>query len=334
MDDETAAWPLNKANTMSPELMTFINMLTQEANEPIGTGQTLQPEQKSDVTATKSAIDQQLSDVAQSLQSKVMQFGESDFWSQWFHRYARHAKELKEKTANIIGVKGVDSQIIDLSVFNADFPPGVMVYSAKEAEYKDLVKRRDYMNLYPNLMQSLDADGMRNFNKHIFFPLFLQDPSLIDIMFPKTLDEIQATAENEQMAKGTMPDVQETDNHTTHIYTHMMVMPKTWELWYHLEWHQKLLAEQKKQNPDSGSSQGGQSKVSESISFKDLPPDGQKQMAAQAGIQIEEGALQPPQQQATNTPTSQPTASKTKPVSQQAAASPLKTAIQPKAVMK
>jgi hypothetical protein len=246
MDDESASWPINKAATMSPELMNFINMLTQEANEPVGTGQALEPQSSSE-TATKTAIDQQLNDLAQSLQSKVMQFGESEFWSQWFHRYAKHAEQLKEKTANIIGVKGVDSQIIDLNVFSADFPPGVMVYSAKEAEYKDLVKRRDYMTLYPNLMQSLDPDGMRNFNKHVFFPLFIQDPSLIDIMFPKTVDEMKAEAENEQLATGVMPEALETDDHTTHIYTHRMLMPKTWELWFHLDMHEKMLAEQKKQ---------------------------------------------------------------------------------------
>ncbi len=245
MDDANSAWPLNKASTMSPELMSFISMLTQEANEPIGTGQALEPQSTSQ-TATKTAIDQQLNDLAQSLQSKVLQFGESEFWTQWFHRYAIHAEELKEKTANIIGVKGVDSKIVDLTLFNAKFPPGVMVYSAKEAEYKDLVKRRDYMTLYPNLMQSLDPDGMRNFNKHIFFPLFLQDPSLIDVMFPKTIDEIKAEGENEQLQKEIMPDVSETDDHTTHIYTHMMLMPKTWETWFHIDWHQKLLAEQKK----------------------------------------------------------------------------------------
>ena len=251
MDDETAAWPLNKASTMSPELMNFITMLTQEANEPIGTGQALQPETSVKNTATEVAIDQQLNDMAQSLQSKVMQFGEAKFWSHWFHRYAKNAEELKEKTANIVGVKGVDSQIIDLKMFKTDFPPGVMVYSAKEAEYKDLIKRRDYMQLYPNLMASLDPDGMRNFNKHVFFPLFLQDMSLIDVMFPKSMDELKAESENEQLLNGTMPDVLETDDHTTHIYIHMMVMPKTWELWFHLDWHQKLLAEQKKQEMEA-----------------------------------------------------------------------------------
>lgn len=336
MEDETAAWPLNKASTMSPELMSFINMLTQEANEPIGTGQTLQPEQKSDVTATKSAIDQQMSDVAQSLQSKVMQFGVAEFWSQWFHRYARHAGDLKEKTANIIGVKGVDSQIVDLSNFRADFPPGVMVYSAKEAEYKDLVKRRDYMQILPTLAQTMDADGLRNFYKHVYWPLFLQDPSLVEIMFPKTLDEIKAEDENEQLADDSMPEVQEGDDHTTHIYTHMMVMPKTWALWMHIAWHEELLAKQK-QGGGGGGQQGEESKVSESISFKDLPPDGQQQMAAQAGIKIDASALPPA---GTQTPTKPPVSgssagpAKMKTTSPTQAASPLKSAINPKTVVK
>ena len=248
MDDETAAWPINKAATMTPELQAFIQYLDSEAEEPMGAGKPMgTPGGSTQTTATQTAIDQQLNDLAQSLQSKVMQFGEQEFWSHWFYRYAKHADELKEKTANIVGVKGVDTQIIDLTQFKTDFPPGVRVYSAKEAEYKDLVKRRDYMQLYPNLQMTLGPDGMRNFNKHVFFPLFIEDPSLIDIMFPKTLDEIKAEAENEQMAAGTMPEVAETDDHTTHIYTHRMLVPKTWEMWMHLDWHEKALAEQKKQ---------------------------------------------------------------------------------------
>jgi hypothetical protein len=248
MEDETAAWPLNKSNAMSPDLQAFIQYLDAEAQEPMGAGKPMStPGGSTKQTATQASLDQQLNDMAQSLQSKVMQFGESEFWSQWFYRYAKHADELKEKTANIVGVKGVTTQIIDLSNFKSDFPPGVMVYSAKEAEYKDLVKRRDYMQLYPNLMQTLGPDGMRNFNKHIFFPLFMQDPSLIDLLFPKTLDEIKAEEENERLKEDDMPDVLETDDHSTHIYSHYMVMPKTWATWNHIEWHKSELAKQKQQ---------------------------------------------------------------------------------------
>lgn len=247
-DTATAILPLNTQEPMSPELIQFISMLQQEANAPIGTGVVLQPQKnKTSNTATEAAIDQQLNDMAQSLQSKIMQFGESEFWSHWFHRYAKYGPELEEKMANIVGVKGITSEMIDMKDFNTDYPPGVLVYSAKEAEYKELVLRRDLMQLYPELMQSLDPDGLRNFNKHVFFPKFLQDPSLIDIMLPKTIDEIKAETENEQILKNEMPDVLPTDNHTTHIYTHSMISPgkRTWAMWFHLAAHEQELAKQK-----------------------------------------------------------------------------------------
>lgn len=251
-DPAMAVQPLNKANAMSPDLQAFIQYLDSEAEAPVGAGKPMsEPGGSTKQTATQASLDQQLNDMAQSIQSKVMQFGESDFWSHWFHRYAKYGPDLKEKTANIIGVKGVDSQIISLKDFRADFPPGTLIYSAKEAEYKNLVKRRDFMQLYPALQQSLDPDGFRNFNKHVFMPLMLEDPSLIDVMFPDSLDEMKAEAENEQLKENILPDVAETDNHSTHIYMHMMVQPKSWAVWTHLAWHQEMLANQKKQEMEA-----------------------------------------------------------------------------------
>lgn len=247
-DIEGAVAPLNTQEPLTPELTNFISMLQQEANAPIGTGVVLQPQKnKTSNTATEAAIDQQLNDMAQSLQSKIMQFGEAEFWSHWFHRYAKNADELGEKMANIVGVKGIKSEMIQLKDFKTNYPPGVLVYSAKEAEYKELVMRRDLMTLYPNLMQSMDPDGLRNFNKHVFFPKFLQDPSLIDVMFPDTIDEIKAEEENVQLIQDQMPEVLPTDNHVTHIYTHNMIPPgqRTWAMWFHLMGHEQAYAEQK-----------------------------------------------------------------------------------------
>lgn len=289
-DVEGAVVPLNTEDPMSAGLIQFISMLQQEANEPIGTGVTLQPQKnKTSNTATEAAIDQQLNDMAQSLQSKIMQFGESEFWSHWFHRYAKYGPELKEKMANIVGVTGINSTLIDMKDFNTDFPPGVLVYSAKEAEYKELVLRRDLMQQLPVLAETMDPDGLRNFYKFVYWPKFLSDPSLVEIMYPKTLDEIKADNENEQLIEDQMPQVAPTDNHTTHIYVHNMIPPgkRTWSMWFHIAAHEEALAQQKQTgNAGSGGPQAEQ-KVSESISFKDLPPEGQAQMAAQAGIQID-----------------------------------------------
>lgn len=270
---DNSVGPINKDQPMSPEMIQFISLLTQEASDPIGTGETAQPSKsRAQQTATSDAIDQQLSDMAQSLQSKIMQFGEQDFWSHWFHRYAKYGPDLKEKMANIVGVKGINTEMVDLQKFNTDFPPGVFVYSAKEAEYKNLVKRRDMMQMYPELAQTMDQDGMRNFQKHVFFPLFLEDPSLIDVMFPKTLDEMKAEDENQQIVDGQMPEVQPTDNHTTHIYIHNMIPPgkRTWAMWFHIAAHEQALAEQKAQEMQAQQmamqqeAQGGQSQSNSS----------------------------------------------------------------------
>lgn len=248
-DVNDAVAPLNKAHAMSPELLNFIRVLESEAEDPMGAGKPMQSTgaSSSGNTATQAAIDQQLNDMAQSLISKVLQFGESEFWSHWFHRYAKYADALGSKMANIVGIKGVDSTEVNLEVFHTDYPPGILVYSAKEAEYKELVLRRDLMQIYPALTQTLDPDGLRNFNKHVFFPKLLPDPSLIDVMLPKTIDEIKAESENEQLKKDEFVEALPTDNHTEHIYMHMMVQPKTWATWFHIKEHQDMLAEQKAQ---------------------------------------------------------------------------------------
>lgn len=250
MDDETAAWPINTQDPMSNGLIQFISMLTTEANEPVGTGTVMQPQSSGPDTATEAAIDQQLNDMAQSLQSKVIQFGEEEFWVHWYNRYNKYGEAGQKKTAAIVGVKGTTFEDVDMAAFKSDLPPGVMVYSAKEAEYKELVLRRDLMQLYPQLQQTLDPDGMRNFNKHVFFPKFLSDPSLIDTMFPKTLDEIKAEGENERLAQNDMPDVSESDDDTTHIYTHRMLQPMTNAAWFHIAWHEENLAKKKKQETE------------------------------------------------------------------------------------
>ncbi len=327
---ENSVGPLNTQEPMSAELLQFISLLTTEANDPIGTGATQQPEQsKKNQTATSDAIDQQLNDMSSSLQSKILQFGEQEFWSHWFHRYAKNADELGEKMANIVGVKGIDSKMIDLKDFNTDFPPGVMVYSSKEAEYKNQVKVTRLTQNYANLQQSMDVDGFRNFNKHVYFPLILEDPSLIDLMFPKTLDEIKAEEENQQLADEKYVAIQPTDNHVIHLYTHMTLQPKTWALWFHIFEHEKALAENAQPGRQQQGQQGGQSgqeqqKVSESIAFKDLPPDGQAQMAAQAGIKIDPTAIASMQQQGSAPPKPQGKGAKvgTSPL---AATTPLKT---------
>jgi preprotein translocase subunit YajC len=238
--------PLNTDSAMDPSLQAFMQMLNQEASDPIGTNVQAAPQPNGKQTATEAAIQQQLSDLAQSLQSKVMQFGVEEFWSAWYYRYKRFTKAGDEKIATIVGVKGVTFEKIDLGSIQTKFPPGVIIFSAKEAEYKDLVERRDLMEMYPSFQASMTPDGMRNFNKYVFFPKFLKDPSMMEILFPDTLDELKAQDENEILNTGAMSQVANTDNHEQHLMVHRMAK-NTWGKWLHIDWHEKLLSKQKEQ---------------------------------------------------------------------------------------
>ncbi len=276
-DTTNSIAPLNTQNPMDSGLMAFMQLLNQEANDPVGTGMALNPVKKGKQSATETAIQQQLNDLAQSLQSKVMQFGEEEFWSHWYQRYKRYTKQGDEKIATIVGVKGMTFENIDLGDIHTKYPPGVLIYSAKEAEYKELVLRRELTQMRGDLASTWSPDSVRSFDKHVLLPKYLQDPQLIEVLLPKTLDELNAESENEVFAES-LPPVQETDNHEQHLAVHYMA-PNSWSKWIHIHWHQELLGLQKKQqmqaqqqgvqggnpqdanNPDKGG--GGKPKVGE-----------------------------------------------------------------------
>lgn len=269
-DVNDAIAPLNKDSAMDPSLQAFMQMMNTEASDPIGTGLTQSQERTGSETATEAAIQQQMNDMAQSLQSKVMQFGLADFWSAWYQRYRRYMKAGDEKIATIVGVKGLTFEKIDMGDIHTNFPPGVLIFSAKEAEYKELVLRRDLMEMYPALQGTLSIDGMRNFNKFVFFPKFLNDPQMLDILIPDTHDELKAKEENEAIKDNKLPNVLPVDNHEQHIAIHYM-SPNSWAKWVHISWHEELLAQQKQQEMQQAQMQmqGGGAEMG-------LPPEPEK----------------------------------------------------------
>lgn len=245
-DVDKAIAPLNTDSAMDPSLQVFMQILNQEASDPIGANIQTAAQTEGKQTATEAAIQQQLSDLAQSLQSKVMQFGVEEFWAAWYYRYKRYTKAGDQKIATVVGVKGVTFEKIDLGSIRTKYPPGVLVFSAKEAEYKDLVERRDLMQMYPALQESMTPDGMKNFQKYVFFPKFLRDPQMMEILFPDSIDEIKAQEENDILNGEKMISALPTDNHEQHLMVHRMAA-NTWAKWLHIQMHEEMLSLQKQQ---------------------------------------------------------------------------------------
>lgn len=280
-DTATAIAPLNTDSAMDPSLQAFMQVLNAEASDPVGTGMAVEAPTKGKETATEAAIQQQLNDLAQSLQSKVMQFGVEEFWSHWYHRYVRYTKDGDEKIATIVGVKGMNFEKINLGDIKTKFPPGVLVFSAKDAEYRELVERRDLMQLMPDLTATLTPDGMRNFQKYVFLPKFQSlDPQTIDVLLPDSIDEMKANDENELLGKEQMPEVLPTDNHEQHILIHHMA-PNSWAKWIHIQWHEELLSQQKQQMMAQQQQQMQQGGEQQGQSNQNIPPE---PMQPQVGV--------------------------------------------------
>lgn len=282
-DVQLSIAPLNTDSAMDPSLQAFMQMLNQEASDPVGANLNPPMNKNGKQTATQAAIQQQLSELAQSLQSKVLQFGEEEFWSAWYYRYKRFTKAGDEKIATVVGVKGVTFEKIDLGDIRTKYPPGVLVFSAKQAEYQETVERQDLMQMYQQFTVSLSPDGMKNFNKYVFFPKFLKDPQMMEILFPDSMDELKAQEENDALNKESMPQVQPTDNHEQHLLIHRMAK-NTWAKWTHIHWHEEMLGQQKQQMQQQAQQQPGQ-----------LQP-GQPQ-PGQTGMQPGQGMQPPPQGQ-------------------------------------
>jgi len=177
----------------------------------------------------------------------VMQFGEEQFWSAWYQRYKRNTKAGDVKLATIVGVKGMTFENIDLGDIHTKYPPKCLVFSAKEAEYKELVLRRELAQMRGDFAGTWSPDALRNFDKHVLLPKLLQDPNLIDVLVPRTIDEIKAEQENETLNEGTsLPPVSDTDNHEQHLAVHYQAK-NTWSKWIHIAWHEEMLGMKKKQ---------------------------------------------------------------------------------------
>lgn len=246
-DVDRAIAPLNTDAAMDPTLQVFMAVLNQEASDPIGANLQQAPKKGGKETATEAAIQQQLADLAQSLQGKVLQQGQEDFWSHWYARYKRYAKAGDEKMATVVGVKGLSFEKIKLDEIKTKYPPGVKVFSKKEAEYKELVERRDFMEILPVMQTSLTPDGLRNFYKYVFLPKFQSlDPNTIDVLLPDTLDEIKAEQENELLDALKLAPVSPEENHEQHLAVHAQAK-NTWAKFIHMQWHEELLSEQRKQ---------------------------------------------------------------------------------------
>lgn len=243
MDDiERGAKRLNTGEAVSTSLLSFVNILNNESADAIGTTSPSPIISKSRKSATGEAIAQQISDQAASLQSKILGNGEKEFWSKWYLAHLRHMKDADEKTITITNVNTPIFEKIKLENIKTKFPPKIEILSKREADFKELVNKRDMMQVYPVMTEGMSLKAKKNFDKFVFFPRFVTDSSTIDRVVPDSLDEIKAGQENDILEKDKLPRIDPMDDDETHLYVHYMAK-KTSATWAHILAHEEQLAE-------------------------------------------------------------------------------------------
>lgn len=253
--------PLKKNIGLSNSAMTFLSLMGSEASEAIGTVQVNPAAGKGGggkKSATGDALMQQILDLTASLQTRIIGKSEKDFWSMYYMMYIKNIKDGDAKILAITNSQFTTFETIQLNTIKGKKPPKQLISGSRDAEYKETIERRELAQQLPTLQGILSPQELREFMKFVWFPKFQTfDTQTIDLIFPKSLDELKAEEENLMISDGKLPPISETDDHAVHLYIHSRVKNNR-EKWAHVLTHEALLAKQKKQQEQQAQQQQGQ----------------------------------------------------------------------------
>ena len=253
-DINAAVKPMEMKPAMSSSLVAFMNLISSESSDVIGTAIVQPTVQKGKKSATEAAMMQQVADLTSSLQAKVIAMAEKEFVSHWYLRLTdpRNMKAADEKVITLSSVNGITFENIKLDNIKTKYPPKAEIISKKEAEYKELVVRRDLMQNYPIIVKSMDGRSLANFNKYVYFPKFGMQAQTIDLIVPSSIDEIKARTENELLDQNKFTPVSPSDDDEAHMYEHRMAKntPAKWAHYFIHERHRAIKLQKKQQQEE------------------------------------------------------------------------------------
>lgn len=248
-DPSTVISPARIDPPLDSAMLAFINLLEGEASKSAGLMSAIHLAMRKKRSATESAILQQIAEVVTSLNAKIFGWGEAEFWFQWYARYKKNFNGTMRKMLAIQTPLGIVNEILKPEDLAVEYPLRLNVASKKEAEFKNLVARRDLITIYNSLVQILSSTGLRHFHKDVFLPKFGISPSYLDLIIPKTIEEIKAEQENEMLNKNQLPRIVITDDDEEHLIIHYKAK-NTSAKWAHITAHEEQRAKKLKKQQD------------------------------------------------------------------------------------
>lgn len=163
-------------------------------------------------------------DTRYSLAAKIFGWSEAEFWGRWYLLYKTHFKErIDKKMIRLAGVWGPEVRSLNRENIIAIVDPDIIIESRIIAEAKRLRARNAFTGYYALIANNPDAN--RRYADKRLAKLNGLSTQEIRILFPDTLDEIEAEKENELMEKGKQARVEVEQDHRIHIIIHLKLNP-------------------------------------------------------------------------------------------------------------
>lgn len=186
-------------------------------------------------------------DTRYSMTAKVFGWSERAYWRQWYKQYKIHFKnEIDEKIVRIQGALAPVWRPFTRENIIAEIDPDVKIESRVVSEGKRQRDRRDYLPFATTILQN--PENNRRFVEKKLAKFYGATKEEMDMMFPKTVDEMQAEDENEVLNEGGLPKISAHDDHQTHINIHAKANPSE-HTYAHIKQHKTLMI-LKRNRPD------------------------------------------------------------------------------------
>ena len=158
-------------------------------------------------------------DTRYSLAAKIFGWSEKRFWREWYSIYKNHFQEkIDKKIIRLKGVWGPEIRTLKKENIIAKVDPDIEVESKVVSEASRLRERNAFTSFISLVIS--DPDINRRFAFRELAKLNGLDKAKIKVLFPPTLDEMEAERENEMIEKKEMPKVEIRQDHQAHLIIH------------------------------------------------------------------------------------------------------------------
>jgi len=160
-------------------------------------------------------------DTRYSLSAKVFGWSERTFWRMWYRHYKDNFEDkIDEKVLRIEGIFGAKwRKLTKSNIIAKRVDPDVKIESRAVSRAKQLEDRQG-MQEYLGIAFA-EPDTNRRYGLRLMGKNYGMEKAQLDRLYPPTIDEMEAEAENQLLNENDLAPVKREQNHNVHLLEHM-----------------------------------------------------------------------------------------------------------------